>query len=239
MIDKEPEIAFPYKAPSAEVKEKYAHIFKIENPLETRFLKLLCDKIIGASFLLAASPILLLLKIAYIVEGLLDRSAKGDLIYYYNASSAGRTIRKYKVRVIKKECIDTANYDEHDWHAYQNEWNSECRTVVGAFVKKFYLDELPQFWSIMKGDMSLIGPRPLALHHYERDFAQGNVSRYLLRGGLLGLGHIRKGTVEMGDPVFEYEYIDAYLHYSAFALLKLDLWILYKGLVVVVKGKGL
>ena len=91
----------------------------------------------------------------------------------------------------------------------------------------------------MKGDMALIGPRPLALHHYERDFAKGNVSRYLLRGGLLGLGHIRKGTVDMGDPVFEYEYIDAYLHYSAFALLKLDLWILYKGLTVVVKGKGL
>ena len=42
--------------------------------------------------------------------------------------------------------------------------------------------------------MSIVGPRPLSVLHYERDKAQGNVTRSLLKGGLLGLGHINKGT---------------------------------------------
>ena len=87
--------------------------------------------------------------------------------------------------------------------------------------------------------MSIVGPRPLAVHHYERDRRQGNVTRFLIKGGLLGLGHVMKGTPEMGNPVYEYEYIDNYLGLSAFGLLWLDLVIIGRGIKVVFQGKGL
>ena len=87
--------------------------------------------------------------------------------------------------------------------------------------------------------MSIVGPRPLAVHHYERDLAQGNVTRSLLKGGLLGLGHVNKGTVEMGNPVYEYEYIDQYLKRSSVGLLWLDIKIIGRGIRVMVKGQGL
>ncbi len=80
--------------------------------------------------------------------------------------------------------------------------------------------------------------RPIAILHYERDKAQGNVTRSLLKGGLLGLGHINKGTSEMGKPEYEYEYVDQYLKRSSLGLLKLDLWIIWRGVMVILKGGG-
>jgi lipopolysaccharide/colanic/teichoic acid biosynthesis glycosyltransferase len=87
--------------------------------------------------------------------------------------------------------------------------------------------------------MSIVGPRPLAVIHYERDKAQGNVTRFLIKGGLLGLGHINKGTPEMGNPVYEYDYIDHYMRLSPLQLLWLDLTIIGRGIKVILQGKGL
>lgn len=234
----EPEEAFPYKPPSPEIISRYKHIFELQQPLSPRFFKTAFDKLVALLLLLAAAPILLLLKIAFVIEGWLIPDNKGPMFFYYNAISAGKVIPKYKIRLIKTRYIDPEGAKRHDWIAYSAEWNADSRTVVGQFVKKFYLDELPQFWSVLKGDMSIVGPRPLSVMHYERDRAQGNVTRFLLRGGLLGLGHINKGTAEMGNPVYEYEYVDEYLKRSSLGLLMLDLWIIWRGILVIVKGGG-
>lgn len=235
----EPKEAFPYKKPSKELKEKYSHIFNLEDSLPQRLFKLVFDKVFSVIVLVIAAPILLALWLAYKFEGLLIPSHSGPMFYYYDAISAGKRISKYKIRVIRVDCIDAELAKINDWHAYKNEWRKDCRTYVGQFAKSYYLDELPQFYSVLKGDMSIVGPRPLAVHHYERDLAQGNITRKLLKGGILGLGHIRKGTSEMGDPKFEYEYIDQYLNRSSVGILLLDLRIIWKGLQVVLRGKGL
>ena len=235
----EPREAFPYRPPDDALRQRYRDIFALDRPLPLRLSKSLFDKLAAGVILFAAAPVLLLIKAAYVIEGLVIPENAGPMFFHYNAVSAGRVIPKYKIRLIKRRYIDAAGAARGDWHAFQAEWTPSSRTHTGHFVKKYYLDELPQFFSVLKGDMSLVGPRPLAVHHYERDLAQGNVSRKLLKGGILGMGHIRKGTSEMGDPTFEYEYIDHYMHYPWWRLLALDLWIIWRGIRVVLQGKGL
>jgi lipopolysaccharide/colanic/teichoic acid biosynthesis glycosyltransferase len=181
---------------------------------------------------------MLLLKLAYLLEGWICPDNKGPMFFYYNAVSAGKIIPKYKIRLIKTKYIDPEAAKRGDWIAFSAEWIPDNRTYVGKFVKKFYLDELPQFYSVLKGDLSIVGPRPLSVLHYERDLLQGNVTRKLLKGGLLGLGHINKGTLEMGNPIYEYEYLEQYLKRSSLSLLCLDLKIIWKGIQVILRGGG-
>jgi len=235
----EPKEAFVYKAPDDRLKERYKEIFALEKPLPSRPLKLIFDKMVALTALIFASPIFILLFLAYKIEGILIPENKGPVFFYYIASSAGKKFHKYKFRLIKEKFIDQELAKKGDWHAFSAEWNPESRLYVGEFVKKFYLDELPQFYNILMGDMSVIGPRPLAWHHYERDLKQGNVTRKLLKGGLLGQGHVMKGTPEMGKPDYEYDYIEKYINFSALQLFWLDLAIIMKGVKVMIEGKGL
>jgi len=234
----EPTEAFPYSAPTDYIQSNYSHIFGLKEALPSRFFKTLFDKFVSAILLSVSLPILLLLKIAYVIEGILIPENKGPMLFYYWGMSGGKKMKKWKVRLIKTKYIEPEGAKRHDWIAFSAEWTPDSRTHVGEFAKKWYLDELPQFWSVLIGDMSIVGPRPLSVLHYERDKAQGNVTRSLLKGGLLGLGHINKGTSEMGNSVYEYEYVDQYLKRSSFGLLKLDMWIIWKGVIVIAKGGG-
>ncbi|MEY4286451.1 MAG: hypothetical protein RL511_524 [Bacteroidota bacterium] len=234
----EPKEAFPYLPPSPELKQQYASLFELNSPVEVRFPKRIFDILLSGTILLFCLPIILLLFVLNLLEGIFIRENAGPLFFFYYGVSQGRKFKKWKIRLIKEKFIDKELQKVGDWHAYKNEWMPESRTILGKFVKKFYLDEIPQFFSVLVGDMSLVGPRPLAVHHYERDLAQGNITRKLLRGGLLGLGHINKGTAEMGNPIYEYEYLDYCVHQSSVKLLLLDLKIIYKGIILMSKGGG-
>ena len=227
-----------FEEPSEYIKKTYSHIFLMKDPLQSRFFKLLFDKCLSLFLILISFPVLIFLKLAFIIEGIIIPENKGPMLFFYWGISGGKKIKKWKIRLIKTKFIDPDGAARNEWQAFSAEWTPESRTVVGGFVKKWYLDEIPQFWSVFIGDMSIVGPRPLSVMHYERDKEQGNVTRFLLKGGLLGLGHINKGTEEMGNSLYEYQYIDEYLKRSSFGLMKLDLWIIYKGIQVILRGGG-
>ena len=93
----EPEEAFPYEPPTDEIRERYAHIFQLEEPLKRRFFKTVFDKLVASLLLVAASPVLLLVKVAYHIEGWLIPENKGPMFFHYNAVSAGKIIPKYNI----------------------------------------------------------------------------------------------------------------------------------------------
>jgi hypothetical protein len=56
--------------------------------------------------------------------------------------------------------------------------------------------------------------------------------------GIINFWLVNKGTSEMGNSIYEYEYVEQYQKRSSFGLLRLDLWIIWKGIIVILKGGG-
>jgi lipopolysaccharide/colanic/teichoic acid biosynthesis glycosyltransferase len=235
----EPKGAFIYEPPSDEVRQRYAEIFALDAPLSERPLKVLFDRACALGALAATSPVFVTLFVANAVEGAFIPEHQGDFLISYKAVSKGKVFPKYKIRVIKSASIDSNAADAGDWHGFAQEWTPESRTYVGAIVKKLYLDELPQLFNVLMGHMSMVGPRPLAQHHYERDLAQGNVTRKLIKAGLLGPNQALKGTDRFGDPSVEYDYVEEYMKLGPVALLWHDLKIIGRCLAVMAEAKGL
>ena len=100
--------------------------------------------------------------------------------------------------------------------------DAERLTPIGSFVRKTSLDEIPQLLNVLKGDMSLIGPRPL-LTHYLHLYSEFQNRRHEVKPGITGWAQVNGRNAISWDKKFEYDvwYVD---HMS----LTVDLKILFK-----------
>jgi undecaprenyl-phosphate galactose phosphotransferase len=124
-----------------------------------RLIDIVCG-VIGCIFLL---PVALIIKIAYLISG--DRH---PIFYTQNrVGKNGKIIKMYKFRSMvpnAQEVLQEMLKEEHyrkEWEENQKIANDPRITKVGKFIRRTSLDELPQFINILKGDMSMVGPRPL------------------------------------------------------------------------------
>lgn len=109
--------------------------------------------------------------------------------------------------------------------------DEERITPYGAFLRKTSLDELPQLWNVIKGDMSIIGPRPLFVRYLEY-YTEREKKRHWVRPGITGLAQV-SGRNNLGwDNKLELDVV--YVENLTFFL---DLKILYKTVMQVIKGK--
>lgn len=107
-------------------------------------------------------------------------------------------------------------------------------TPLGSFLRKTSLDELPQLWSIIKGDMSFVGPRPALVNEYDLIRYRNNAFIYKLRPGLTGLAQISgRDKLSVEDKV---KYDTEYLQNRSFWI---DLIILLKTIPKIFKGEGI
>ncbi|ESU20815.1 sugar transferase [Flavobacterium cauense R2A-7] len=111
--------------------------------------------------------------------------------------------------------------------------DAERLTVVGKLVRKTSLDEVPQLINVLKGDMSLIGPRPL-LVQYLPLYNEEQKKRHDVRPGITGWAQVNGRNAISWQQKFDYD-----VWYVANISLKLDVLILFKTIQKVFKGEGI
>ncbi len=110
--------------------------------------------------------------------------------------------------------------------------DGERLTRLGKFLRRTSLDELPELWNVLRGDMSLVGPRPLLMEYLPR-YTREQARRHEVKPGLTGWAQVNGRNAISWEEKFKLDvwYVD---HWS----LGLDFKILWKTLFAVVKGEG-
>ena len=159
---------------------------------------------------------------------------RGRLLYRERRISRGRPFELLKLRTLRESALAEAS-----GHARPLEGDAENLTWAGRRVlKPFYLDELPQLVNVLRGDMSLVGPRPWPPELVERQVRRGVDYRLRVTAGWTGPAQVSKGRD------VEYEGLDdgyvALLEAShAREVVRYDLRILRRTLATMLRGEGL
>ena len=137
----------------------------------------------------------------------------------------GKPFRIYKFQTMKNNTPNCATGELKNPEQYI--------TKFGRILRKTSLDELPQLWNILKGDMSFVGPRPLISSEIRAHRVRLEYGVYTFRPGLTGLAQIkgRDSISLMKKMKYDKEYCDNWS-------LKLDLQILWQSVSVVFKQEG-
>ena len=157
---------------------------------------------------------------------LVKLTSKGPVLYWSDRIGRdNRVFRMPKFRTMRIDCPEVASHllvDPARW-----------LTPVGGFLRRTSFDELPQLWSILKGDMSLVGPRPALHNQYDLVALRTLHGVHRLVPGLTGWAQIN-GRDEM--PIPEKVALDA--HYLRCRSFRFDLKIIALTLLQVVRTKG-
>jgi lipopolysaccharide/colanic/teichoic acid biosynthesis glycosyltransferase len=192
---------------------------KLVNPQKSsKLVKWVLDRLCAAIALLVFSPVMLMVAIAIYVR-------MGGPIFFCQPRPGknGRIFNFYKFRTMTSDCDADGNL-----------LPDEQRLIpLGQFLRKTSLDELPQLWNVLKGDMSFVGPRPLLVMYLSR-YTPEQARRHDVMPGITGWAQVNGRNSISWDTKFQLDvsYVDNWS-------LWFDLKILFLTVLKVVKRDGI
>jgi lipopolysaccharide/colanic/teichoic acid biosynthesis glycosyltransferase len=204
-------------------------------PLSKRLL----DKGISVALLLVTSPVIAFVLAAMAIDMLLVGADRGGFLYREPRISRGREFGLLKFRTLRRAALQTQAGGEA--HARLLEAEASNLTWVGRrILKPWYLDELPQLLNVLKGDMSLVGPRPWPQSMVVEQLGNGFDYRNHIVAGWTGPAQVRKDVSEpAGFTELDLAYVDACRASSGPRLARYDLGILWQTVKLMARGEGL
>ncbi|MEG4086681.1 sugar transferase [Microcoleus sp. POL10_C6] len=194
--------------------------FKQENNLKkiSRLLKSILDRLVAGIALLVFSPAILIVAIAIYI-----RMGSPIVFTQPRPGQNGEVFQFYKFRTMTSDRDSNGNLLSDE----------ERLTAIGQFLRKTSLDELPQLWNVLKGDMSFVGPRPLMVEYLER-YSPEQARRHDVMPGITGWAQINGRNTISWQQKFKLDvwYVDNWS-------LWLDLKILFLTVWKVVKKEGI
>ncbi|MCH9741607.1 MAG: undecaprenyl-phosphate glucose phosphotransferase [Proteobacteria bacterium] len=196
----------------------------MSDPMQ-RLLKFVEDKLLSLMIILLISPLLLFLAIGVKV------TSNGPV--FYRQQRHGWNGESFEVLKFRSMVV----HSESDGHVTQATVGDARITPFGSFLRRTSLDELPQFINVLKGDMSIVGPRPHAVAHndYYSEQIDGYMLRHKMKPGITGWAQVNgwrgeTDTLEKMQKRVEFDlwYIE---HWSLWLDLKIIMMTIFKGFV--------
>lgn len=175
-------------------------------------IKRIFDVLFSSIVLILISPLIILLIL------LIKISCPGKTIYSHERiGRGGKRFKCYKFRTMYPDADKRLNDILKTNPELQEEWNRSFKlkndprvTPLGRLLRRTSLDELPQFWNVLKGDLSVVGPRPVVKEEIDKHFGVKAYKILSVRPGITGLWQVsgRSDTTYENRIKLEEQYVD-------------------------------
>ncbi|MCG2701448.1 sugar transferase [Candidatus Parcubacteria bacterium] len=211
------------------------NIKKIKIPKAKRIF----DIVVSAFLLTILSPLFIIILFAIFIEHIFSNNVFAPLFYIETRISQGKPFNFIKFNIFHPEAIEAMQSHGQFIHTKVLEHSKNGLSKVGHIAQQIYLDELPQLFNVLKGNLSMVGPRPVNTVNYQKILNSGITTKAEIKAGLTGNYQSRKGEEGISQDKLDRDYINFCLNNYSFKIVLLDIKILLRTLIIIFKAEGI